>query len=153
LADDKAVSDRCRGSARRWLTRPPGGGAVNWEADVATSLFEKYGGFANVSKIVMAFYDAVLDSDLIGPFFDDVDMARLVDHQTKFIASVMGGPASYSDEMLRQVHAPHAIDRAAFDEMAAILRRTLVDFGVEAADVDTILGGIEARSASVIADK
>jgi hemoglobin len=62
---------------------------------VAQSLFEKYGGFAQISKVVMVFYDKVLDPDLVGPFFDNIDMRRQIDHQTQFIASVMGGPASY----------------------------------------------------------
>ena len=47
------------------------------------TLYEKYGGFSNVSKIVFAFYDTLLDDDDIGPFFDDIDMAKMVDHQTK----------------------------------------------------------------------
>jgi len=45
-----------------------------------SSLFELYGGFASVSKIVMAFYDKILDSDIAGPYFDDVDMKALIDH-------------------------------------------------------------------------
>jgi len=53
---------------------------------MARTPFEKYGGFATVSKIVMVFYDRVLDSDIMAPFFDDVDMRRLTDHQTKFIS-------------------------------------------------------------------
>lgn len=65
------------------------------------TLYEKYGGFSQVSKIVLAFYDTLLDDDDIGPFFDDVDMARMVDHQTKFIASLLGGPAAYTDNQLR----------------------------------------------------
>lgn len=54
------------------------------------TMFERYGGFANVSKIVMSFYDKVLDSDVIGDYFEDVDMWALIDHQTKFIAPPAG---------------------------------------------------------------
>lgn len=61
---------------------------------MSQSMFERYGGFAKLSK-VMAFYDRVLDSDVIGDFFEGVDMRRLIDHQTKFISQVMGGPAAY----------------------------------------------------------
>ena len=56
------------------------------------TLFEKYGGFSSVSKVVLAFYDTLLDSDDIGPFFDDIDMSRMVDHQTKFVASLPWRP-------------------------------------------------------------
>lgn len=118
---------------------------------MATTLFDKYGGFASVSKVVMSFYDKVLESDIIGPYFDEVDMRRLIDHQTKFIASVMGGPASFSDDMLARVHARFAIDRPAFDEMARLLRATLEEYEVQADDVETIMGQIEAKAHYVIA--
>ncbi len=59
---------------------------------MALSLFEKYGGFASVSKIVSAFYNKAIDSDVIRPYFDNIDMRELIDHQTKFIAAM--SPAS-----------------------------------------------------------
>ena len=62
------------------------------------STFQKYGGFSTVSRVVMTFYDKVLDSDVVGPFFDDIDMPRQIDHQTKFVASIMGGPDAMSDD-------------------------------------------------------
>ena len=117
---------------------------------MATSLFQKYGGFAKVNRIVSAFYEKVIDSDVTGPYFDDVDVRALIDHQTKFIAQVMGGPASYSDEALRKVHAPHDIDRAAFDEMARLLRETLEEAGFDPEDVADVMAEIEARSRVVI---
>jgi len=117
---------------------------------MSPSLFEKYGGFASVSKVVFAFYDKAIDSDIIGPFFEDVDMRRLVDHQTKFIASVMGGPASYTDEALRKVHTGLEIDRDAFDEMSRLLRETLAEYGFQPADVDAVMDEIEARAPFVI---
>ena len=88
---------------------------------MSSSLFQKYGGFAKVSRIVLTFYEKVLDSDQIGDFFDGIDMSRLVDHQTKFIASLLGGPASYTDERLRQLHAHLGITDSDMDEMARFL--------------------------------
>jgi hemoglobin len=117
---------------------------------MARSLFDKYGGFANISKVVMVFYDKVLDSDIIGSYFEDVDMRRLIDHQTKFIATIMGGPASYSNEALQQVHKPHQIDQAAYDEMPALLRDSLQESGFEEEDVGTVMSIIEDRSRYVI---
>lgn len=43
-------------------------------------------------------------------------MRVLVDHQTKFIALMMGGPASYTDEHLKRVHAHLGIGSTAFGE-------------------------------------
>lgn len=103
------------------------------------SMFDRYGGFGSVHKVVMSFYDKMLDSDVAGPYFDDVDMAALMDHQTKFISQVMGGPASYSNEVLEQVHRRYDISQAAFVEMTNLLETTLFEFNFEADDVKVIM--------------
>ena len=109
------------------------------------SLYEKYGRFSTVSKIVMTLYDRLLEDDNVGPFFDDVDMPRLIDHQTKFVASLMGGPASFSDAQIQSAHAHLAIEPSHFDILKDIVAGTLTDFGVETNDIDTVLGAFEAR--------
>lgn len=120
---------------------------------MAASMFQKYGGFGRLNRIVGAFYEKVIDSDVTGPYFDDIDVRALIDHQTKFIAQVMGGPVSYSDEALRKVHAPYAIDRAAFDEMAGLLRETLAEADFASEDIETIMDEIYARAPVVIAEQ
>ena len=114
------------------------------------TLFEKYGGFAAISKMVMDFYGRVLDSDEVGPFFDNIEMGRQIDHQTKFIAQVLGGPATYTNDMLQRVHAAHDIDRAAFDEVARLLSETLNDHGVSEEDLAFVMTEIEARSRFIV---
>jgi hemoglobin len=114
------------------------------------TLFDKYGGFSQVSKIVLAFYDTLLDSDEIGPFFDDINMSRMVDHQTKFIASLLGGPAAYTDNQLRQLHAHLDINDMHFDELKIVLRQTLEDHAVEANDVESVLGEFETRRQLIV---
>lgn len=114
------------------------------------TLFEKYGGFSNVSKVVLAFYDTLLDSDEIGPFFDDVDMSKMVDHQTKFVSSLLGGPASYNDTQLRNLHAHLDVTDAHFDELKVVLSGTLEDHGFEAGDIDAVLGEFETRRTLIV---
>ena len=114
------------------------------------SIYERYGGFSTINRIVIDFYDNVLDSDVIGPFFEDVDLERLIDHQTKFIASLMGGPVSFTDEQLRRAHANMTIAAADFDEMKRILAGALELHGVEAEDVATVMAAIEARRSIIV---
>ena len=114
------------------------------------TLFEKYGGFSQVSKIVLAFYDTLLDSDEIGPFFDDVDMSKMVDHQTKFIASLLGGPASYTDNQLQQLHRHLDIRNAHSDELKVVLHDTLNNHGFEASDLDAVLQEFENRRILIV---
>ena len=117
-----------------------------------STMFERYGGFGTVHRVVLSFYDKMLDSDIVGPYFDDVDMAALVDHQTKFISSVMGGPAVYTNEVLRRVHAPHAISREAFEAMRETLKASLLENGVPENDTAMVLDEIESKAPYVIAD-
>ena len=118
---------------------------------MASSLFEKYGGFKTVSRIVLTFYDYALDSDQIGGHFEDVDMARLIDHQTKFVSSLLGGPASFSDERLAQVHAHLGISHTDFDEARDLLAEALEEHGMVPEDVKTVIAAIESKRPLIVA--
>jgi hemoglobin len=118
--------------------------------DMASTLFESYGGFATVRKIVSTFYDKVLDSQALQKHFVDVDMRALIDHQTKFVAMVMGGPASFSDDQLRRVHARLGITPSEFEEMAALLQETLEDFDFAPSDVAHVLREIRRRQSLIV---
>ncbi len=120
---------------------------------MSKTLFQKYGGFAVVSRVVLAFYDKALDSDQVGEFFDDIDMKELVDHQTKFISSLLGGPVSFTDAHLRSVHASLGISNSDMDEMAGLLAETLDEFGFEPGDRDAVIGEFEARRGLIVDPK
>ena len=117
---------------------------------MASSMFERYGGFANVSRVVSAFYDKVIESRILAPYFADTDMKRLIDHQTKFIASLMGGPASYSNDELERVHAHLDIDERALQEMMSLLAETLEDFDFEDRDIAIVADEIKSRGRFIV---
>ena len=103
-----------------------------------SSIFERYGGFSSVSRVVMSFYEKMLDSPETSPYFANIDMKRLIDHQTKFIAAMMGGPASYTNEHLERVHAHLGITEDAFMESLELMRETLEDFNFADEDIRTV---------------
>ncbi len=117
---------------------------------MSQTLFEKYGGFATISRVVMDFYDRALDSDQIGDFFDGVEMKKLIDHQTKFIATLMGGPASYTNERLAAMHSRLQINDVDFDEMKKLLTETLEEHGVSPDDVAAVIHEIEIRRDAIV---
>jgi hemoglobin len=117
---------------------------------MAQSTFERYGGFASVSKLVTAFYDKVLDEPDLAKYFENTDMRRQIDHQTKFIASLMGGPVSYSNEELERVHSRYKIDKASFDQVLDLLQEALEDFDIEEDDINSIVQNFKSRSRFVI---
>jgi hemoglobin len=116
------------------------------------SLYNKYGGFSKVNRIVMAFYDGLLDSDEIGPYFDHIDMNRQIDHQTKFVVFLLGGPAHFAPDHLQRVHEGLKITDLHFDELKVIFGRTLENSGFSLEDTNTVLDIIESYRNQVVAE-
>jgi hemoglobin len=114
------------------------------------TIFERYGGFATVRRLVSTFYDEVLDSELLARHFETVDVRRLIDHQAKFISSLMGGPASYTDEHLRRVHARLGITTADFREMIALLEEVLEEYELADTDIELVLAAIRRREGVIV---
>jgi hemoglobin len=117
---------------------------------MSNSLFQKYGGFAAISRVVLTFYDKVLDSEQIGGFFEEIDLKRLVDHQTKFISSLLGGPASYTNERLERLHAHLDISDQDFNEMSKLLAEALEEHGFEPADCNAVVREIDLRRSYIV---
>ncbi len=114
------------------------------------SLYEKYGGFKTISRIVISFYETVLDSDDVGHHFDGVDMNRLIDHQTKFMSALLGGPVSFNDERLHTLHRGLNITDPEFDAIMDILRDALMQHGMGETDIEFTLQEIEKKRPIIV---
>jgi hemoglobin len=114
------------------------------------SLYKKYGGFAKVSRIVLALYDRILDDDTIGPYFDDIDMNRIVDHQTKFISALLGGPASYTPDQIEKMHSHLDINAEEFETLIGILREVLTAHDFEPDDVEVVVAAFGGHRERVV---
>ena len=114
------------------------------------SLFEKYGGFATIHKVVEHFYDGILDNEVLSPYFDGVNMERLIDHQTRFFASAMGGPASFDDAHLENMHRGLGITEEAWDAVVGVLLNTLGSFNVEEGDIQQIVGAVGSKKSFIV---
>ena len=115
------------------------------------SLFEKYGGFATISKIGRAFYKDVMASPTLKPYFKNVDMQALMDHQTKFLSHAMGGPAEYTGRSLAAAHRHLDVTHAAFAEVAEILQDNLEDAGMDPADIEAVMGIVGSTLPDIVA--
>jgi hemoglobin len=99
------------------------------------SYFDQLGGFKKVRKVVSSFYDRVLEEEVLIPYFEGVDMPSLIDHQTKFFATLLGGPASYTDDQLRKIHSGMGITSKAFEVVCELVVETLEDHGLDDAGI------------------
>jgi hemoglobin len=117
-----------------------------------TTLYEKYGGFATVNKLVQAFYRKIAESENLAPYFEGVDTQKLMDHQTKFFSDILGGPVKYTGPLLKVVHSKMGITDDAFSEVAELLAEVLEDMSIEGADVEIIMeivGGVRSDIVTV----
>jgi len=118
---------------------------------MATSLYEKYGGIPTIIPIVEAFYRRLLADETLRPFFRGVNMQKLTDHQVNFIAVGMGAPASiYTGRSLKESHAHLSVTEDAFALVAKALEESLLEAGVEEADVATMLSAIGSLKGEVV---
>ena len=114
------------------------------------TIFERCGGFATVRKVVSTFYEYVLEDEVVSPYFVGVDMRRQIDHQSKFISALMGGPGSYSDDHLVRVHERLAINHEAFVVIAGLLQEAMEEHGMPSADVDAVVKEFNVREHLVV---
>ena len=116
------------------------------------TIYSRCGGAPAMARLVFEFYDRVLASERLAPYFAQVDMTRLIEHQAKFIGSVMGGPPSFTDAELRDAHAHLTISDEIFDEMTGLLEATLQDSGIDSADIRQVMGVIRNKRRLIVGD-
>lgn len=114
------------------------------------SLFHKYGGFTSVGSIVLAFYEKILDTDELLPYFQGIDMERLIGHQTDFLCMILGGPAHYSGRDLRAAHERLHITVPHFFIVADLLEEALEEAGVEDDDVEAIIKVVASTQKDIV---
>jgi hemoglobin len=119
-------------------------------ARVEGSIFARYGGFVAIRRIVSAFYARMLQSPALAPHFAGVDMRRLIDHQTKFVTQVMGGPATFPDRQIERAHAGLGITAGEFAEMVGLLRATLEEAALAPVDVEQVLDEVRRREPLIV---
>ena len=81
----------------------------------------------------------MLKSPALVPFFENVEMDRLIEHQIHFLSKVLGGPDNYNGLSLVDAHKDLGITDSAFNEVSQHLVASLEDASVEANDIDEIV--------------
>lgn len=115
-----------------------------------SDLYHRLGGRDAVARIVLTLYEHVLDSVRLEPYFRHCDMRRIIDHQTNFLASLIGGPASYSDEELTAIHAGLGIDKRDFREMIGLLETAMHESGLSGDDIDPVAEAYKCREHCIV---
>jgi hemoglobin len=77
-------------------------------------------------------------------------MDALIDHQTKFLATVMGGPGDYDDGKLKSAHRKLKITETEWNEVVGILIETLKNFEVDADDIILLANLINSKKPLIV---
>lgn len=117
---------------------------------MALTIYERNGGFPAIRSLVSDFYAEILDSPVLAHHFENVDMPRLMDHQTRFITFLTGGPSTgYSDDHLARVHRNRGITHGEFDEMVAILAEAMDDHNFGSDDIAAVQRELRKRESLI----
>jgi hemoglobin len=116
-----------------------------------TTLYERAGGEAGITRLVDSFYQRVLADPELSPFFAHVPMAKLHRMQVEFFTSALNGPLQYSGKPLAHVHQGRGITKAHLRRFTEHLLATLETLNLSRQDVHSIYTRI-ALEADDIAD-
>jgi truncated hemoglobin YjbI len=83
-------------------------------------------------------------------FFEKTDMARLVDHQTKFWSTLLGGPASYDREQLAVLHGSMGVQDQHFDLVLELAVETLEDHEVGSEHIEGLAQAFESYRSAIV---
>jgi hemoglobin len=103
------------------------------------SVYENIGGEAAVDAAVDIFYRKVLSDELIGHFFDSVDMDAQIAKQKAFLTVAFGGPNNYTGKDMREAHKHMALTEDHFGAVAGHLVDTLKELNVSQDNIDDIV--------------
>ncbi len=95
-----------------------------------TTLYERIGGTQAVSAAVNLFYKKVTADPLLMPFFEGVDMMRLMHHQIVCLSYAFGGIPEYSGNSMREAHEHLNLKEEHFSAVAQRLKATLGELNV-----------------------
>jgi hemoglobin len=114
------------------------------------NIYDQIGGFTAVRKLIVEFYNRVLDDDSLSPIFQNTDLERVIDHQTKFFAMLLGGPASYTDEQIKLIHARLGLTNGNFDRAKEHLTETMEDEGLDDEQIEFVVEQFEIRRKFIV---
>jgi hemoglobin len=115
------------------------------------SLLQELGGRDAVEAVVAGFYERVMADAQLAPYFRNVSMSRLHQHQVDFFVAALGGGTDiYKGKDMVTAHRGLNITDQAFDAVAGHLVATLKSLGVGQGHIDQVIGLIAPLRSVVV---
>lgn len=111
-------------------------------------LYERVGGDRAMEQAVEVFYRKVLEDELVGRFFEDVDMEAQRLKQKSFMAMAFGGPYRYTSQDMREAHRQLVeklgLTDTHFGRVMAIFRASVQELGLPDPEIDSMCEILES---------
>jgi hemoglobin len=114
------------------------------------SLYARLGGEEALEAVVDDFYDRVLADEGLRPYFEDVSMDELRDHQKQFLSAVTGGPVEWEGQDMDRAHAHLDITSEDFAAVAEHLQATLVALDVPEEERTAVMETVAMLEPSIV---
>ncbi len=104
---------------------------------MASGMVDRVGGPDRLRALVETFYQRMSQDSIVGFFFADRDLQKIIDGQTAFLMRRFGAVKRYRGRPPTVAHVSlPPIRRGQFDRRMQILRETLTDEGLPPEDVE-----------------
>ena len=117
-------------------------------------LYDRVGGNKAMEIAVDHFYRKVLADELVGRFFEDVDMAGQRLKQKNFLSMAFGGPYQFSGQDMRKAHSrlveKLGLTHEHFDRVLYLFSETLRELNVSEKERDGMLAVLESSRDDVL---
>lgn len=117
-------------------------------------LYDRLGGNKAIELVVDHFYRKVLQDELVGQFFEDVDMDAQREKQKGFLAYAFGGPYHYNASDFRATHARlvknTGLNDQHFDRVMQLLKETFQELQVHEKEINQVLALLETARDDVL---
>ena len=113
------------------------------------NLYERVGGDSGITRAVDALYERVLADPSLAPFFANVSMDTLKEHQRLFLVHILGGPAPAAPGRIREAHPRYRITMGDFYAVSDHMVDALFHIGVEEETILEIMTVIEPLSRQI----
>ena len=119
-----------------------------------SSLFERIGGSDTFDQLVRAFYEGILEDDVLLPMYPQEDLEGAIWRLSAFLQQYFGGPQTYSEHRghprLRMRHSPFKVNPEARERWLTHMRRALDTLHLSPLDDDEMWDYFERAALSMV---
>lgn len=114
------------------------------------SLFIQIGGLKGLQTVVKKFYRYAFADDLVGHYFEGMDMEAMIDHQILFLRYALGDKIEYTGRALNAVHKDLNISHEDFNRIGELLAKALADAEVDDAAMADVMALVESQREHIV---